>query len=128
MTQAADGAAVRFETAHDQHHILCEDLFKIYKIADLEVVALRALDLRVESGELMAIVGASGSGKSTLLNILAGLDTPSAGRAYVGGRNLLTMPGDELVEYRRRQVGFIWQQTGRNLVPYLTARENVEIP
>ena len=112
----------------DEYYIVCEDLFKIYKTAELEVVALRGLDLKVRRGELMAIVGASGSGKSTLLNILAGLDTPSAGRAFVGGRNLLTMSAGELVEYRRRQVGFVWQQTGRNLIPYLTALQNVEVP
>jgi ABC-type lipoprotein export system ATPase subunit len=112
----------------DDHYIICEDLFKIYKIADLEVVALRGLDMKVRRGELMAIVGASGSGKSTLLNILAGLDTPSAGRAYVGGRNLLTMSAGDMVEYRRKDVGFVWQQTGRNLIPYLTAAQNVEIP
>ncbi len=112
----------------EDYYIVCEDLFKIYKIAGLEVVALRGLDLTVRHGELMAIVGASGSGKSTLLNILAGLDQPSAGRAFVGGRNLLTMTGGEMVAYRRKQVGFIWQQTGRNLVPYLNATQNVEIP
>ncbi len=112
----------------DGHYILCEDLFKIYKTADLEVVALRGLDLKVKHGELMAIVGASGSGKSTLLNILAGLDTPSAGRAFVGGRNLLTMTAGDMVQYRRKQVGFVWQQTGRNLIPYLSALQNVEIP
>lgn len=109
-------------------YINCEDLFKIYKIANLEVVALRGLDLKVRTGELMAIVGASGSGKSTLLNILAGLDQPSAGRAMVGGRDLLTMTPGELVDYRRKQVGFVWQQTGRNLVPYLDAVQNVEVP
>lgn len=109
-------------------YINCEDLFKIYKIANLEVVALRGLDLKVRTGELMAIVGASGSGKSTLLNILAGLDQPSAGRAMVGGRDLLTMTPGELVDYRRKQVGFVWQQTGRNLVPYLDALQNVEVP
>ncbi|MGD9892935.1 MAG: ABC transporter ATP-binding protein [Dehalococcoidia bacterium] len=111
-----------------QHYIVCEDLFKIYKIANLEVVALRGLDLKIRAAELMAIVGASGSGKSTLLNILAGLDQPSAGRAFVGGRDLLTMSSGEMVLYRRKQVGFVWQQTGRNLVPYLTALQNVEVP
>ena len=112
----------------EQPYIVCEDLFKIYKIADLEVVALRGLDLTVQKAEFMAIVGASGSGKSTLLNILAGLDQPSAGRAFVGGRDLLTMTASEMVDYRRKQVGFVWQQTGRNLVPYLDALQNVEVP
>ncbi len=109
-------------------YIVCEDLFKIHKSDELEVVALRGLDLKVRGGELMAIVGASGSGKSTLLNILAGLDQPSAGRAFVGGRDLLTMTEPEMVGYRRKDVGFIWQQTGRNLIPYLTATQNVELP
>src|SRR5581483_4373224 len=112
----------------DPPYILCEDLFKIYKLEELEVVALRGLDLSVRRGELLAVVGASGSGKSTLLNILAGLDVPSAGRASVGGRNLLTMTPADLVVYRRKEVGFVWQQTSRNLVPYLTAVQNVELP
>jgi ABC-type lipoprotein export system ATPase subunit len=114
--------------AHDQNYILCEDVFKIYKAEDLEVVALRGLDLKVRRGEMMAIVGASGSGKSTLLNILAGLDFPSAGRASVGGRSLLTMTAADLVTYRRKEVGFVWQQTSRNVLPYLTALQNVELP
>lgn len=114
--------------ARSEPYIHCEDLFKIYKTDELEVVALRGLDLRVPHGEMMAIVGASGSGKSTLLNILAGLDQPSAGRVTVGERNLLTMNDDDLVRYRREEVGFVWQQTGRNLVPYLTAQQNVEVP
>jgi ABC-type lipoprotein export system ATPase subunit len=112
----------------DGNYIICEDLFKIYKVADLEVVALRGLDLRVKKGELTAIVGASGSGKSTLLNILGGLDSPTAGRVTVGKSNLLKISPAELVRYRREDVGFVWQQTGRNLIPYLTAAQNVEFP
>jgi len=112
----------------DDLYIRCEDLFKIYKTSNLEVVALRGLDLKARRGEFMAIVGASGSGKSTLLNILAGLDTPSAGRCFVGGEDLLTMSPGDMVRYRRKSVGFIWQQTGRNLVPYLDAVQNVEVP
>ena len=109
-------------------YIVCEDLFKIYKIADLEVVALRGLDLVVERGEVVAIVGASGSGKTTLLNILAGYDNPSAGGVSVGDRDLLRMAAKDVESYRRDDVGFVWQQTSRNLFPYLTALENVALP
>ena len=108
--------------------IHCHGLVKIYKVANLEVVALQGLDLTVAAGELVAIVGASGSGKSTLMNILGGLDVPSAGRAVVGGHVLGEMGSRELTEYRRRVIGFIRQQTSRNLLPYLTARDNVELP
>jgi len=111
-----------------ENYIYAEELFKIYKTDELEVVALRGLDLQVAKGEMMAIVGASGSGKSTFLNILAGLDTPSAGQITVGNRDLLRMKDEDLVDYRRREVGFIWQQTGRNLIPYLTALQNIEAP
>lgn len=108
--------------------IVCDNLVKIYKMADLEVVALQGLDLIVEEGEFIAIVGASGSGKSTLLNILGGLDTPSAGMARVAGHDLLNMSSSDRTHYRRRVIGFVWQQTARNLLPYLTALENVELP
>ncbi|HWM14668.1 MAG TPA: ABC transporter ATP-binding protein [Gaiellaceae bacterium] len=108
--------------------IVCDNLVKIYKVADLEVVALQGLDLIVEAGELIAIVGASGSGKSTLQNILGGLDTPTAGKAEVAGFDLASLGTRERTNYRRRVVGFIWQQTARNLFPYLTAAENVELP
>jgi putative ABC transport system ATP-binding protein len=108
--------------------ITCENLVKIYKIAELEVVALQGLDLTVERGEMLGIVGASGSGKTTLLNILGGLDRPSAGRVTVDGQDLLKLSDAALNRYRRRKVGFVWQQTSRNLIPYLTAQENVELP
>ena len=115
-------------TRGESPYILCTDLFKIYKIADLEVVALRGLDLHIDAGEVVAIVGASGSGKSTLMNILAGYDTPSAGGVTVGGIDLLQMSGARAEEYRRTEVGFIWQQTSRNMFPYLTTLENVALP
>ena len=115
-------------TTTNPTYIECSGLFKIYKAADLEVVALRGLELNVVKGEIIAIVGASGSGKSTLLNILAGYDAPSAGTIRVGDYDLLQMTNKEVVEYRRHEVGFIWQETSRNLFPYLSALENVELP
>lgn len=108
--------------------IRCEELVKIYKTADLEVVALQGLDMQVEDGELMAIIGNSGSGKSTLLNMLGGLDKPSAGKLFVDGKDLLAFGEKELVKYKRETVGFVWQNNARNLIPYLTALENVELP
>ncbi|TJY42171.1 ABC transporter ATP-binding protein [Cohnella pontilimi] len=108
--------------------IHCEGLVKIYKAADLEVFALQGLDLRVEAGELMAIIGNSGSGKSTLLNMLGGLDRPTAGSLTVDGKNMLKMSETDLVRYKRESVGFVWQNNARNLIPYLTALENVELP
>jgi ABC-type lipoprotein export system ATPase subunit len=108
--------------------IACDGLVRIYKQAELEVVALQGLDLLVEGGEMVAIVGASGSGKSTLLGILGGMDVPSAGRAVVSGYDLGRLGNAERTRFRRRVIGFVWQQTGRNLLPYLTAVENVELP
>jgi ABC-type lipoprotein export system ATPase subunit len=108
--------------------ISCDNLVKIFKVADLEVVALQGLDLLVGKGEMIAIVGASGSGKSTLMNILGGLETPSAGRAVVAGHELGQIGRRERTRYRRKIVGFVWQQTARNLLPYLSALENVELP
>jgi ABC-type lipoprotein export system ATPase subunit len=127
-TPALPRTADRRWQAADGRQIVCEGLVRIYKVADLEVVALQGLDLVVRDGEMIAIVGASGSGKSTLLNILGGLDTPSAGRAVVAGHDLSQLGRRERTRYRRRVVGMIWQQTARNLLPYLTARENVELP
>jgi ABC-type lipoprotein export system ATPase subunit/bifunctional DNA-binding transcriptional regulator/antitoxin component of YhaV-PrlF toxin-antitoxin module len=108
--------------------IFCDGLVKIYRVAELEVVALQGLNFSVQSGELMGIVGASGSGKSTLMNILGGLDRPTAGKVRVGDHDLLKMSERMLTRYRREQVGFVWQQSARNLVPYLNAIENVELP
>ena len=114
--------------ANDEPLIVCDNLVKIYNMADLEIVALQGLDLVVEEGELMALVGPSGSGKSTLMNILGGLDRPSAGRVTVDGRDLLKLPENRLNKYRREEVGFVWQQPSRNLIPYLSAEENVSLP
>ncbi len=108
--------------------ISCENLVKIYKTDDIEVVALQGLDLEVRRGELMAIVGNSGSGKSTLLNMLGGLDKPSAGSLYIDGRNLLKFTEKDYIDYKRNVVGFVWQNNARNLIPYLTAQQNVEMP
>jgi ABC-type lipoprotein export system ATPase subunit len=109
-------------------HIVCDNLVRIYKTEGVEVVALQGLDLLIQEGELVAVVGASGSGKSTLLNVLSGLDVPTAGVARVAGTDLLSMTAKDRLRYRRDIVGFVWQQTARNLLPYLTARENVELP
>ncbi|MEO6604792.1 MAG: ABC transporter ATP-binding protein, partial [Aeromicrobium sp.] len=116
------------ETSADQTgEIRCADLVRIFTARGIEVQALQGLSLHVESGSMIAVVGASGSGKSTLLNILSGLDVPTAGAAEVAGHDLLTMSRKERVEFRRHSVGFLWQQTSRNLLPYLTAGENVAL-
>lgn len=112
----------------DDVMIECDGLVKIYKTKDIEVLALQGLDLTVKRGELMAIIGNSGSGKSTFLNMIGGLDRPSAGKLYVDGKNLFQMTEQELVEYKRSTVGFVWQNNARNLLPYLTAWENVMTP
>ncbi|MFF8843012.1 ABC transporter ATP-binding protein [Streptomyces sp. NPDC015127] len=108
--------------------ITCDRLVRVFSTDGVEVQALQGLDLLVKEGELMALVGASGSGKSTLMNILAGLDVPTAGAARVAGRDLLTMDAGARLRYRREVVGFVWQQTARNLLPYLTAAQNVALP
>jgi putative ABC transport system ATP-binding protein len=123
--RAGDVAALREHSGPD---ILCEDLVRIYSTEGVEVQALQGLNLRVDPGDVVALVGASGSGKSTLLNILSGLDTPTGGRAQVAGLDLLTMSRKQRVHYQRHVVGFVWQQTSRNLMPFLTAAENIALP
>ena len=108
--------------------IRCEGLVKIYKIEDVEVVALQGLDLTIQRGEVMGIIGPSGSGKTTLMNVLGGLDVPSAGKAVVDGIDLIRISDRQRLRYRRRSVGFVWQNVSRNLIPYLTAAENVQLP
>lgn len=122
---AAPRAAAPGEGAPE---IWCEDLVRVFTTEGVEVQALQGLNLRVAAGDLVAVVGASGSGKSTLLTILSGLDRPTAGSAVVAGTNLLTMTAARRKHYQRDVVGFVWQQTGRNLLPYLTAAENVALP
>jgi ABC-type lipoprotein export system ATPase subunit len=104
------------------------NLVKIYKAADLEVVALQGLDLHVPRGEMLALVGPSGAGKSTLLNILGGLDVPSAGRCEVAGVDLTRLSPRERLLYRRRIVGHVWQQTSRNLLSDLSLIDNGLVP
>ena len=108
--------------------VQAENLVKIYKSSGVEVMALQGLDLTVERGELMGIVGASGSGKSTLLNMLGGLDKPSAGSLFIDGRDMLKFNEKDAIEYKRKTVGFVWQNNARNLITYLTAQQNVEMP
>jgi len=108
--------------------IHAENLVKIYKTSDIEVVALQGLDLAVETGELMAIIGNSGSGKSTLLNMLGALDKPSAGQLMVDGKDLLKFDAKQAMMYQRETVGFVWQNNARNLLPYLSALDNIEVP
>lgn len=130
LKKAKNNIEEEFDDSASNPNIMieCDNLVKIYKTKDLEVLALQGLDLQVERKELMAIIGNSGSGKSTFLNMIGGLDRPSAGRLYVDGKNLFRMTEKQLVEYKKNTVGFVWQNNARNLLPYLTAMENVMTP
>ncbi len=121
-------AETQNEAKNDEYMIRADNLVKIYKTKETEVLALQGLDLTVERGELTAIIGNSGSGKSTFLNMIGGLDRPSAGALFVMGSNLFTMTEKELVSYKRDAVGFVWQNNGRNMLPYLSALDNVMMP
>ncbi|MCG6493972.1 ABC transporter ATP-binding protein [Kitasatospora sp. A2-31] len=121
-------AAARPKAPGADAAIVCDRLVRIFSTEGIEVQALQGLELTIRQGDLVALVGASGSGKSTLLTILAGLDVPTAGTATVAGRDLLEMSARDRLRYRREVVGFIWQQTARNLLPFLTAAENIALP
>ncbi|MBR5801090.1 MAG: ABC transporter ATP-binding protein [Lachnospiraceae bacterium] len=108
--------------------VKAEGLVKIYKTKETEVLALQGLDMEVEKGELTALIGNSGSGKSTFLNMIGGIDRPSAGALFVDGKNLFTMTEKELVRYKRDTVGFVWQNNGRNMLPFLSVLENIMMP
>ncbi|WP_424215685.1 ABC transporter ATP-binding protein [Streptomyces sp. BI20] len=128
LRRRAEAAAAPKDRTGGDAAIVCDRLVRVFSADGIEVQALQGLELTVERGDLVALVGASGSGKSTLLNILAGLDLPTAGRAAVAGRDLLEMSARERLHYRREAVGFVWQQTARNLLPFLTIAQNVALP
>ena len=108
--------------------IVCQELVKIYRTEDSRVMALQGLELEIRRGEMLAMIGKSGSGKSTLLNMIGGLETPSAGRLLVEGRDMAAYTAKEMELYRKNKIGFVWQKSARNLMPYLTAQQNVEMP
>ena len=103
-----------------------KDLRKVYGSGDTEVRALDGVDLTVEKGEFVAVVGTSGSGKSTLLHMLGGLDRPTGGTVTVDGKELSAMRDEELTIFRRRKIGFVFQNY--NLVPVLNVYENIVLP
>ena len=124
----SENEELKEENKDDEIMVQADGLVKIYKTKETEVLALQGLDLTVTRGELTALIGNSGSGKSTFLNMIGGLDRPSAGKLWVDGKNLFTMTEKELVLYKRDTVGFVWQNNGRNMLPYLTAIENIMLP
>jgi putative ABC transport system ATP-binding protein len=111
---------------HSESLLRVEDVFKIYQEGETETVALRGASLQIQSGELVALLGRSGSGKSTLLNLIAGVDTPSAGRVWIAGHDITRLDSEARAAVRRQTLGFVFQ--ANNLIPFLSARENVELP
>jgi len=116
------------EEQENPPYIKCDSLVRIFKSEGIEVMALQGLDLEVQKGEFLAVIGKSGSGKSTLLNLLGALDRPSAGYVAYDGENINELSDAELAKFRNEHIGFVWQKTTDNLLNYLTAIENVEMP
>ena len=106
--------------------IHCENLWKVYRLGDVEVQALRGLDLSIEPGEFVAIMGSSGSGKSTLMNIIGCLDQPTQGRYWLNGVDVAALRADQLADIRNQQIGFVFQSF--NLIPRTSALENAQLP
>jgi len=106
--------------------IECEDVWKIYRVGDVDVQALRGLSLTIEQGEFVAIMGSSGSGKSTLMNIVGCLDQPTKGRYRLNGVEVDNLKADQLAEIRNQQIGFVFQSF--NLIPRTSALENAQLP
>lgn len=115
------------EAREENNYIVeCDGLVKLYKTSEVEVMALQGLELGIERGELIAIIGKSGSGKTTLLNIIGALEQPSAGKIRIDGQELSSMTPKQLEEIRKKKIGFVWQKSSQNLFPYMTAVENIE--
>ncbi len=108
--------------------ILCENIVKIYKSGESKTLALQGLDLHVKKGEMLAVMGASGSGKSTLLNIIGCLEKADAGSLFIDGIDAFKMSFQEINDFRTNKIGFVWQNNARNLIPHLSALENVLAP
>lgn len=123
-----DNGIVTEQNKNDDLMVKADGLVKIYKTKETEVLALQGLDMEVRKGELTALIGNSGSGKSTFLNMIGGIDRPSAGSLWVDGKNLFTMTEKQLADYKRETVGFVWQNNGRNMLPFLPVLENIMLP
>lgn len=123
-----DKVVVAEQNKDDELMVKADGLVKIYKTKETEVLALQGLDMEVRKGELTALIGNSGSGKSTFLNMIGGIDRPSAGSLWVDGKNLFTMTEKQLADYKRDTVGFVWQNNGRNMLPFLPVLENIMLP
>jgi len=126
MTAVLESTPVSRTESRREAIIRMESIRKVYDTGKVKVEALSAIDLHIEKGELVAIVGPSGSGKSTLMNLIGCLDTPTSGVYELGGENVAGVTRDQLADIRNRRVGFIFQNF--NLLPHITSAENVEMP